>query len=147
LLIALSSGAYCLIIPIYVGEIASKEVRGMLLIFFDFGIKLGALFSYILFRYTSTFVISIICGSLSIVYMLGIFYLPESPLYLFHKKQFGAAVESIIRIRGEAFNYSAEIEELQVQSAELDGAQGVEDKENQQITGEFIFNFLKKLKF
>lgn len=70
--------------------------------------------------------------------MLAIFYLPESPLYLFHKKQFGAAVESIIKIRGEAFNYSAEIEELQVQSNELDGAMGVEDKARKEITGETI---------
>jgi MFS family permease len=120
LFIALSSGAYCLIIPIYIGEMASKEIRGMLLMFFDLGIKIGALFSYILFRYSSTFVISILCGTLAFLYMLGIFYLPETPLYLFRKEQFGLALESIRRIRGESYNFEGEIKELQKQSDELD---------------------------
>lgn len=71
--------------------------------------------------------------------MFGIFYIPESPLYLFHKKQFGPAVESIIKIRGDAFNYQDEIAELQLQSDELDGAKGVEDKANKQITGKLNF--------
>lgn len=99
---------------------ASKEIRGMLLISFDLGVKIGALCSYILFRYTSTFVISIICGTLVVIYMLSIFYIPESPLYLFRKQQFGEAIESIRRIRGESYNYGAEIAELQEQSDELD---------------------------
>lgn len=99
---------------------ASKEIRGMLLISFDLGVKIGALGSYILFRYTSTFVISIICGTLVVIYMLGIFYIPESPLYLFRKQQFGIAIESIGRIRGNSYNYAAEIAELQQQSDELD---------------------------
>lgn len=92
----------------------------MLLISFDLGVKLGALGSYVLFRYTSTFVISIICGTVVVIYMLGIFYIPESPLYLFRKQHFGIAIESIRRIRGESYNYSAEIAELQEQSDELD---------------------------
>jgi MFS family permease len=120
LFIALSSGAYCLIIPIYVGEMASKEIRGMLLMFFDLSIKLGALFSYILFSYSSTFVVSILCGTLAFLYMFGIFYLPETPLYHFRKEQFGLALESIRRIRGESYNFDNEIKELQKQSDELD---------------------------
>lgn len=72
--------------------------------------------------------------------MFGIFYLPESPLFLFRKEQFGAAIESIRKIRGDAFNYGAEIAELQVQSDELDGAKGVKDTVEKIVTGELIFN-------
>lgn len=87
---------------------------------FDLSVKFGALCSYILFRYTSVFVISIICGSLVVIYMVIVFYLPESPLFLFRKEQFGNAIQSIQKIRGASYNYSAEIAELQVQSDELD---------------------------
>lgn len=75
------SGAL-LIVPLYVGEIASSEIRGMLGSLLVFFINIGILATYVLGTLVSFRVFAICASAIPLIYLGAFIFMPESPIYL-----------------------------------------------------------------
>ena len=114
-----SAGAYCFVIPIYVGEISSNEIRGGLLSSFQVILNVGVTTVYTVGYFANLLTLNIVCGIIPIIYTLTFMLLPESPGFLVRKGKHEEAEKSMILLRGKAFNYKLEINELMKQHQEL----------------------------
>lgn len=81
-LLGVSSGGICVVAPMYTGEIADKDIRGMLCSFFQLLITIGILFVYVVGAFVTTFWLSVICASIPLIFGLLVLFCPESPTYL-----------------------------------------------------------------
>lgn len=81
-LLGVSSGGICVVAPMYTGEIAEKEIRGMLGSFFQFLITIGILFVYVIGAFVTTFWLSVICAVIPLIFSVLVLFCPESPTYL-----------------------------------------------------------------
>lgn len=77
-----AAGAYGILLPLYIGEIASKEIRGSLLSLYQIILNFGEVFVFTLGHYASFFVLNIVCGIIPIIYCITFTRLPESPVFL-----------------------------------------------------------------
>lgn len=112
LLIGIAGGAYAFNLPVFVGEISSKEIRGVLLTFYQAILRSGVVVAYTLSYFVELFTLHTICLIILALYFVGFLLLPESPTYLVRKKQFDKAERSIRTLRGKSFDPTAEIFEL-----------------------------------
>lgn len=108
----IAGGAICFNIPIYVGEIASKEVRGFLLTLYQVFVKIGVVFVYTLGSLVDLFTLNIVCTLLLLVYTTYFMFLPESPVMLIRQNKTEEAEKSIKLLRGSTFNAQPEIMEF-----------------------------------
>lgn len=113
LLVGIAGGAYAFNLPVFIGELSSKEIRGVLLTFFQAILKSGVVLSYSLSYFVELFTLHTVCLSILAVYFIGFLFLPESPTYLVRKKQLDKADRSIKTLRGKNYDSAAEISELQ----------------------------------
>ncbi|XP_059607340.1 facilitated trehalose transporter Tret1 isoform X2 [Phlebotomus argentipes] len=118
-LVGISGGAFCVTAPMYTGEIASKEIRGILGSFFQLMVTIGILFVYAVGHGVNVFTLSIICAVIPIVFGLIFFFMPESPLYLVTKDRTSRATDAIKWLRGDKYDHSAELADLQQQIDEI----------------------------
>jgi MFS family permease len=81
-LVGIAGGAFCVTSPMYIGEIAQKEIRGALGSYFQLMITIGILFVYAVGSGVSVFWLSIICGIIPLVFGAVFSLMPESPTYL-----------------------------------------------------------------
>lgn len=112
-MIGVAGGAYCSNVPVYIGEIASKEIRGVLLTLFQSSVDLGVLFVSTLGWKMELFNLNCIVGVLGILYTIGFMFLPETPVYLVSKKKSEEAAKSMRTIRGPNHDSDSEMHELQ----------------------------------
>lgn len=112
-LLGMSGGAYFVMAPMYIGEIAQKEIRGALGTYFQLMVTMGILLVYALGYGLSVFVFSLICAAIPIVFAAIFVFMPETPLFLVSKNQTEDAVKSLQRLRGADYDYSEELTELQ----------------------------------
>ncbi|CAL8109363.1 unnamed protein product [Orchesella dallaii] len=95
LLTGISTGGYSIVIPVYVGEIASKENRGLLGSLFLIMLCLGKLFSNIIGVFYSARTTSLVCSLHPLLYgILLTALIPESPTFLMKKDKVKAALRS-----------------------------------------------------
>lgn len=113
LLIGMAGGVYCFSIPIFIGEIASKEIRGFLLTLFQVFVKLGVVFAYTLGSWADLFVLNIVSASLVLIFTISFMFIMETPSFLIRKGQLDKAEKSIKLLRGAAFNAQIEIHDYQ----------------------------------
>lgn len=121
-LLGVSGGSFCICAPMYIGEIAQKEIRGTLGTFFQLMLTIGILFVYAIGSGASVFVISIVCGCIPIIFAAIFVFMPESPYYWVSKKQTEKAVASLKWLRGENYDYSSELQELQSEHEERENS-------------------------
>lgn len=81
-LLGVSSGGICVAAPMYTGEIAEKDIRGMLCSLFQLLITVGILFVYVVGAFVTTFWLSVICASIPLIFGILVLFCPESPTYL-----------------------------------------------------------------
>jgi SP family facilitated glucose transporter-like MFS transporter 8 len=112
-LIGTAGGAYCFNIPVYVGETASKEIRGILLTFHQAFVRLGIVFVYVLGWAFDLFTLNAICGALVVIFSVGFAFLPEAPVFLVRQKKCEMAEKSIATLRGKDYDPRLEVYELQ----------------------------------
>lgn len=115
ILLGVSGGAFFVVAPMYIGEIAQKEIRGALGSFFQLMVTIGILFVYAVGYDLNVFTFSIICGVLPLVFAVAFVFMPESPLYLISKNRSEDAIKSLKWLRGEHYDFSDELNELQSQ--------------------------------
>ncbi len=106
----LGVGVSCVIAPIYISEISPAGSRGRLVALFQFNVVLGILIAYV----SNYFIGNWLQGSAawrfmlgiqtlpSIIFLLGIRFIPESPRWLIlHKNKVDEALAILIRIHPE----------------------------------------------
>lgn len=117
-LAGVSVGCFCFVCPIYVGEIASKEIRGALLSLFQINVNFGSLFILTLGYFVSMKTINIVCTVIPIIFGIIFSFLPESPSILLIKKREEEATKVMKFLRGNSYELN-EIESIKVQSLSM----------------------------
>lgn len=112
-LLGASGGAYFVMSPMYIGEIAQKDIRGALGTYFQLMVTMGILLVYALGYGLSVFTFSLICAVIPIVFAAIFVFMPETPLFWVSKNRTEDAVKSLQRLRGSEYDYSGELTELQ----------------------------------
>jgi MFS family permease len=111
-----SAGCYCFIVPIYVGEITSKEIRGSVLSLFQVCLNLGVLFVFSVGNFVDVQILNVICASITILYTLMFLILPESPVMLISQNRDNEAKQSLKKLRGVNYNFDTEFNTLKKQN-------------------------------
>ena len=112
-------GFYCLT---YIGEISSKQIRGILLTFYEISVKVGVLFVYILGTVTNLLVMNSIIAVIVVLYAFAFISLPETPMYLMQKGKTEEAKKSLKILRGSNYNYDNELTEIQEEINEIEAS-------------------------
>lgn len=81
----IATGAACVVLPMFVSEIAETSVRGVLGSFFQLFLTIGILMVYVLGAYSTWVTTSIICGIVPILLVVFMIFVPETPTYLLKK--------------------------------------------------------------
>jgi sugar porter (SP) family MFS transporter len=111
-LLGLSIGGFGVVAPVYVAEIADKNIRGALCSFFQVQISFGLFLVYTFGAFFSVFWLNVICTIFPLIIGGSFLLLPESPQHLIHKNKIGLAENSLKKIKGKSFNVDREINEL-----------------------------------
>ncbi|XP_018401127.1 PREDICTED: facilitated trehalose transporter Tret1-like [Cyphomyrmex costatus] len=110
----MSGGAFCILTPIYIAEIADQNLRGRLLIYFHLLINCGIMYAfviaYVLNEYDTIWRYNLICAVTCFVVAL-VNLLPESPLYHLTKNNEIKAKDTLKWYRGQTYD-DVEIKEL-----------------------------------
>ncbi|KAM3959815.1 facilitated trehalose transporter Tret1 [Aphomia sociella] len=95
IIIGLGTGVIAVLNLVYVGEIASTNIRGVLLTGTGIFGTLGTLVIFSVGPYVSYSATSYIGLALTIVYLIGLYFIPETPLYYIMRDQHEAAKETL----------------------------------------------------
>jgi SP family facilitated glucose transporter-like MFS transporter 8 len=105
-------------LPLYLGEIAQKEIRGILGTFMQLMVTLGILFVWTIGSHMSVLWLSGVCAILPLISGLAFAWMPETPTYLVNKNQISKAESSLKWLRGKNFDTEDEIENLKAEEQE-----------------------------
>ncbi|XP_011300593.1 facilitated trehalose transporter Tret1 [Fopius arisanus] len=95
----MGNGMIVFLVPIYVTEISSDDVRGKLGSFLGVAANFGLLLGFILGAAMS-YQMFAICGMIvPVVYLAGFFFMPETPIYLLRKGRKEEATRSLMWLR------------------------------------------------
>ncbi|XP_051171819.1 facilitated trehalose transporter Tret1-like [Leptopilina boulardi] len=115
LICGICGGILCVLTPIYIGEIADKEIRNRLLTFLHLLINCGIMYAFVIDYFMEEHKIiwqySLIC-SISCAPIAFIIFLPESSFYYLTKNDEIMAKKSLQRYRNNFDDFSEELEEL-----------------------------------
>jgi MFS family permease len=120
--IGFATGGYSFNCLTYIGEISSKQIRGILLTFYEINVKVGVLFVYILGTVTNLLVMNIIITVIVVLYAFAFIGLPETPMYLMTKGKTEEAKKSLKILRGSNYNYDNELAEIQEEINEIEAS-------------------------
>lgn len=118
-LVGVAASGVVVVVPLYVTEISQDSVRGTLGCFFTFFLNLGFLLSYVLGAVASYYTTLLVHVSPSLLFLLFLLWIPESPRYLVEKSRFEDAAKSLRWLRGNDFYIEGELEALKGPSPAL----------------------------
>nr|XP_023030217.1 facilitated trehalose transporter Tret1-like [Leptinotarsa decemlineata] len=111
MIIGVADGGCFTVVPMYIGEISSPDIRGFLSSLVCLFYILGVLLMNALGFYCSILTSSIISASIPAAHFLGFVFMPESPYYYIKVKKYYQAERSLMILRGES-NVAKEVEVL-----------------------------------
>lgn len=114
-LLGLAGGAFFVTAPIYIGEIASKEVRGKLSSYFQLMVTCGILFVYAVGYFFTIFTYNILCAIIPLIFGLIFAGMPETPHYWIMRNKPENAIKSIKWLRGTDYDYHNDLDEICVE--------------------------------
>ncbi|CAB3365739.1 Hypothetical predicted protein [Cloeon dipterum] len=109
----LGVGAVSVVAPIYVGEIAASSIRGSLGGFFQMQLTIGILFAYLFGAAVPYLWLNILSGCVPLIYIVTLFFIPESPQHLLAKNNRREAERSLQRLRGAGCYIDEELRQMQ----------------------------------
>ncbi|XP_017044285.1 facilitated trehalose transporter Tret1-2 homolog isoform X2 [Drosophila ficusphila] len=112
-LIGISTGSFCVVAPMYISEIAETSIRGSLGTLFQLLLTIGILFVYVVGAMVSWTTLSMLCLTIPILLMVGLFFLPETPVYLLKRGDRVAANRSLKWLWGKYCDSSSAIQVIQ----------------------------------
>lgn len=111
-LCGIAGGAFCVTVPLYTSEIASKEIRGSLGSYFQLFVTLGILFVDVLGTFYSIQTITLVCALIPFVFGLLFITQPETAVFYMKKRKIEKARESLEYFRGPEYNVDAELTQM-----------------------------------
>lgn len=120
LITGLSVGIVFGVCPIYLGEIAENEVRGLLGTLMQLLLNLGSLFGYAVAPYVSYTVNGAVSTVFPLLFLVLMFFMPESPYFLIMKGRTDDAEIALMRLRGYNSRQSVQEELQRIKSATED---------------------------
>lgn len=114
-LIGFAGGAFFVVAPAYIGEIASKNIRGTLASYLQLMVTVGILFVYVIGHFFPMKTYNVICAILPLIFGAVFIWMPESPHYWIIKNQVEKAESSLKWLRGDQYNYNDELIEIQIE--------------------------------
>lgn len=123
-LIGFAGGAFFVVAPAYIGEIASKNIRGTLASYLQLMVTCGILFVYVIGHFFSMKTYNIICAILPLIFGGLFVWMPETPHYWIIKNQTEKAERSLKWLRGSDYNYNDELIEIQIEQELIRQHQG-----------------------
>ena len=121
----IGAGSACVLVPVYIGEIAEPSIRGTLGTFFPIFFSLGIVFSYVAGSYLSYTAFNGLCCALLAPFLVSVVYLlPESPSWLVQRGRKADACRVLRWLRGPHYDVSLEIAELLEESEQLQVKEG-----------------------
>ncbi|XP_065556829.1 facilitated trehalose transporter Tret1-like isoform X2 [Artemia franciscana] len=118
LLCGLGGGTTSVAAPVYVGEIATSNRRGLLGSGFQLMVVTGILLGYFVGAFVTWWWLSIISGFIPLMFMIAMMFVPESPVYLISKNDENGAKKALQWLRGAHYGIGTELEEIKHSIAE-----------------------------
>ncbi|ODM88818.1 Facilitated trehalose transporter Tret1-2 [Orchesella cincta] len=118
-LTGIAIGGYILVCNVYLAEISEQRIRGTIMTGTCIALGGGMLLTYVLGTFFSWFVLSVVNICISIIILLTIRTVPESPVYLIHKGDKKKAGKELMRLRGATEFQQIELELNELQSSTL----------------------------
>lgn len=121
----IGTGAACVLVPVYIGEIAEPSIRGTLGTFFPIFFSIGIQFSYMAGSYLSYMAFNSCCCALLAPFLVSlVIFLPESPSWLVQHGRKADAYKVLRLLRGANYDVSQEIGELLEESEQMQVKKG-----------------------
>ncbi|XP_015184903.1 PREDICTED: facilitated trehalose transporter Tret1-like [Polistes dominula] len=95
----IGQGIVYVVCPMYIGEIADKEIRGSLGSFIKLMVTFGELYAHVIGPFVSYEILSYACILISITFFISFVWMPESPYYLIMKNQQKKAMKSLKQLK------------------------------------------------
>lgn len=111
-----AGGAFFVVAPAYIGEIATKNVRGTLSSYLQLMVTVGILFAYVVGHFFTLKTFNMICAMLPLIFGAVFVWMPETPYFYVMKNRLAKAEESLKWLRGEEYNYNDELIEIQIEN-------------------------------
>ncbi|XP_017958820.1 facilitated trehalose transporter Tret1-like [Drosophila navojoa] len=108
-IIGACGGSFCVMAPVYTTEIAQLSVRGVMGCFFQLLIVHGILYGFIVGAYCDPLVVNILCTILPLLFVLFMFWMPESPVFLAQQGEIEKATKALKWLRGDNMDVAGEI--------------------------------------
>ncbi|KAH8344380.1 hypothetical protein KR084_010497 [Drosophila pseudotakahashii] len=112
-LIGISTGSFCVVAPMYISEIAETSIRGSLGTLFQLLLTIGILFIYVVGNWVTWQTLSMLCLVIPIVLLIGLFFLPETPVYLLKRGKRSEANSALKWLWGDYCNTTSAIQVIQ----------------------------------
>lgn len=88
-------GVAYVVCPMYIGEIADKEIRGSLGSFIKLMVTFGELYAHVVGPFVSYNCLIYSCAIIPVIFFLSFTWMPESPYYLLMKNREDKAMKSL----------------------------------------------------
>lgn len=113
------------VVPVYIAEISDKSIRGALSTSFSVICNAGILVEFILAEYMDFRKAAVLIAIISVIFLIGFAFMPESPQYLISKKRFDEAEKAFKFLRGlksdEQLSETAMLDYLSLKEIAKDG--------------------------
>ncbi|XP_049809094.1 facilitated trehalose transporter Tret1-like [Schistocerca nitens] len=93
-------GAFSTAAPVYIGEIAEKDIRGALGVCYQLLLTGGILYVYVVGKWAPLVWLSVVCAIPPILFFVLFFFVPESPIFLLSKDRREEAIRALHWFRG-----------------------------------------------
>ncbi|XP_061395871.1 facilitated trehalose transporter Tret1-like [Musca vetustissima] len=103
-ILGLGCGSVMTVVPMYIGEIATDNVRGATGSLMNLFVVSGILYVYVIGPYVSYQVLQWCCLAIPIAFVICYSLMPESPYYLLAKNRKEDAMKSLQFLRGRSSN-------------------------------------------
>lgn len=114
--VGFAGGAFFVVAPAYIGEIATQDIRGTLGSYLQLMVTAGILFVYVTGHFFELHTYNVICAILPLLFGAIFVWMPETPYFYVMKNRVESAEISLKWLRGEEYNYSDELIEIQIEN-------------------------------
>jgi len=112
LIAGFATGAFTVVAPMFIGEIAESSVRGALGSYFQLMLTVGILYTYVVGAIADYVWLGILSGIIPVVFFIAFLRVPESPTYLMKKHRNEDAKKALQYYRGSSYNIWKEMQDL-----------------------------------